>query len=157
MSKPKLQQTSIKLYGFEAKRVLKLVGSFDAEIETKKKITAIRVCVVHDDNSHCIGNLLNYDTCMELGIMKVDPSVLTSHDQDVGALATDTQKTHMSDRLVKDYLELFSGIAKLKGVKIKLHIDETISQVAHHHRRVPFHRRAKVEAEIKKLKELDII
>ena len=139
MSKqPKIQQTSIKLYGFGAKRALKFVGSFDAEIETKKKITTARVYVVHDDDSHHTGNLLSYDTCMELGIIKVDPSVLTSRDQDVSTLATDKQKTHMSDTLVKDHPELYSSIGRLKCVKIKLHTDETIRPVAKHHDGCPF-------------------
>ncbi|CAB4011828.1 Hypothetical predicted protein, partial [Paramuricea clavata] len=48
------------------------------------------------------------------------------------------------------------GIGKLKGVKVKLHIDETVVPVAQKHRRVPFHLRDKVEAELSRLEKATI-
>ncbi|XP_072018807.1 uncharacterized protein [Amphiura filiformis] len=56
---------------------------------------------------------------------------------------------HMEDR--------FEGIGKLKGTQAKLHIDDSVVPVAQPHRRIPFHTRKKVEAEVKKLQDLDII
>ena len=40
---------------------------------------------------------------------------------------------------------------------VKLHVDEDVKPVAQKHRRVPFHLRDKVEAEITRLEEADII
>ena len=46
------------------------------------------------------------------------------------------------------YPTLFQGIGKLRGVEVKLHIDEKINPVAQQLRIVPFHIRQKVEAEL---------
>ena len=45
------------------------------------------------------------------------------------------------------YLTLFQGIGKLRGVEVKLHIDERVNSVAQQPRRIPFHICQKVEAE----------
>ena len=52
----------------------------------------------------------------------------------------------MLGELFASYDDIFQGIGKLKGVKVTLHIDETVKPVAQKHRRVPFHLRDKVEA-----------
>jgi hypothetical protein len=48
-------------------------------------------------------------------------------------------------------------MGKLTGASCKLHIDENVQPVTQPHRRVPFHLRPKVEAELERLKALDII
>ena len=58
---------------------------------------------------------------------------------------------------VKHLQDCFTGMEKLKDVQIKLHIDHTVRPVAQQHRRIPFHLRDKVEAEIKCLEEQDIV
>ena len=63
----------------------------------------------------------------------------------------------MLGELVASYNDIFQGIGKLKGVKVTLHIDETVKPVAQKHRRVPFHLRDKVEAELSRLEEAHII
>ena len=50
-------------------------------------------------------------------------------------------------KLIKNNDDLFHGIGKLKGVKVKLHVDQDVKPVAQKHRRVPFYLRDKVEAE----------
>ncbi|KAL7851862.1 hypothetical protein SRHO_G00176470 [Serrasalmus rhombeus] len=53
--------------------------------------------------------------------------------------------------------ELFQGIGKLKDFQVKLHIDTSVQPTCQPHRRVPFHVRQKVEKELQKLRENDII
>ncbi len=55
------------------------------------------------------------------------------------------------------YPNLFKGIGKLKDIQVKIHIDESVQPVAQKPRRVPFHLRDKVEQEIERLLDEDII
>lgn len=52
---------------------------------------------------------------------------------------------------------VFHGIGKIKGHAVKLHIDKSISPVAQPHRHIPFYQRKKVEDELQRLQDLDII
>ena len=61
------------------------------------------------------------------------------------------------ESLVEEYNHLFIGIGCLVGREVHLHIDKTIQPVALRHRRVAFHLRPKVEAELRKLEAADII
>lgn len=55
------------------------------------------------------------------------------------------------------YPGIDKGIGKLTGQTVKVHVDKSVPPVARKHSRVPFHLRDKVEKEIKKLEEQDII
>ena len=52
---------------------------------------------------------------------------------------------------------VFEGIGKLKEFEVKLHIDDNVPPVAQRHRRIPFHQRQKVTAELRDLERNDII
>ena len=58
---------------------------------------------------------------------------------------------------MNQYSKLFNGIGKFNKGKIKLHINKNVPPVAHRHRRVPFHLRKKVEDQLDKLLQEDII
>ncbi len=49
------------------------------------------------------------------------------------------------------------GIGKLKDFQLQLHVDPNVTPVQQPIRRVPFHTRKKVEAELARLQSLDII
>lgn len=49
------------------------------------------------------------------------------------------------------------GVNELKGIKVKLHIDESVQPVAQSHRRIPYHLRPAVEAQLRWLEQQDII
>jgi hypothetical protein len=59
--------------------------------------------------------------------------------------------------LVAKFQHLFTGIGKLKDYKQKLHLNPSIQPVAQKPRRVPFHLRKQVSAQIEELEALDII
>ena len=61
------------------------------------------------------------------------------------------------ENLVKQNSVLFQGIGELIDRKIKFHIDESVKLVAQLYRRIPFHLREKVENELDRLEQLDII
>ena len=56
-----------------------------------------------------------------------------------------------------EYDDLFQGLGKLRNVKVKLHIDDTVKPVVQPHRRIPFHVRKQLEQELKRDEELGVI
>ena len=86
------------------------------------------------------GSLLSFATASKLGLVDVK----------VNSVATESN-------LIEQYPSVFQGIGKLKNFEVNLHIDETIQPVAQSARRIPFHLRKKVSAELKKLEEQDVI
>ena len=60
-------------------------------------------------------------------------------------------------KLCEEYNDTFEGIGKLRGVQIKLHVDETVQPVQDRHRIIPYHIREKVQEVLDKLEQLDIL
>ena len=56
-----------------------------------------------------------------------------------------------------EFEDLFSGIGKVEGKLVKLHIDPDVQPKQQLHRRIPFHVRQDVEKELERLESLDII
>ena len=52
---------------------------------------------------------------------------------------------------------MFTGVGRLKGCELKLHIDESVKPVAQSVRRIPFGLREKMDKKLDQLLELDII
>ena len=90
------------------------------------------------------GSLLSCKTATALGILNLQ----------VRQVQDDTSLQH---KLSTKYPTLFHSIGKLKDVEVKLHIDQTVAPIAQQPRRIPFHIRQKVEAELLHLKEKGII
>ena len=59
--------------------------------------------------------------------------------------------------LLTEYADLFHGIGKLKDFQVKLHIKKDVPPVMQPHKRVPFHVRKRIETELQRLEELDIM
>ena len=71
--------------------------------------------------------------------------------------STTTPHPHLTYQAVEEYSDRFEGIGKLKDFQCKLHEDPTVQPIAQPHRRIPFHVRKNVDAELEKLLSLDII
>ncbi|VDI77264.1 Hypothetical predicted protein [Mytilus galloprovincialis] len=127
--KPKLSHADTKVFAYGSDKNLKLMGKFHATIETDHKITTAPVYVMKGR----YGNLLCYDTSVDLSI-----------------------QINMKYYAIK-YSDVFNGIGKLKDEKVKIHIDGSVKPVIQPHRRIPFHIRKQVEAELEKLEKQDII
>ena len=140
---PKISKTDAKAYAYGQRQKLPIKGKFTASVETSKKIITSTFYIISGD----YGSLLSYDTSVQLELVPEINSV--------------TAKSEISsrkvDNLVKQNSVLFQGIGKLKDREIKLHIDESVQPVAQPHRRIPFHLREKVENELDRLEQLDII
>ena len=133
----KRDTTIIKAYGI--KEPLNTLGVFTTEVESTSKIACADFHVVHGNT----GSILSYHTARELGLIHITNTIATSPST--------------AAELVHKYDHLFHGISKIKDHAVKLYIDKSISPVAQPHRRIPFHQRKKVEDELQRQQDLDII
>ena len=150
-----LEKTKTKIfsYGNTNDELLKILGKTVVLLETKNKFLMSTFYVVETEHQ----NLLAGETAISLGILNLNKQE---------TINTCQQQTNVhggvSSRLVplinKFQNTIFSGrIGKLKNYQVKLHIDKNIPPVAQKERRIPFALRKKVENEIKRLEEEDII
>ena len=110
-----------------------MLGYFSSHIESKERFTVAEIYVIYCSQ----GNLFSYRTAVELGLIS-----------EINVMDVESS-----------YPRLFSNkIGKIQSEPIKLHIDESVKPVANQrHRRIPYHMRKKIETELKRLEELDII
>lgn len=133
LGKPKLKKSKEpNLYSYGTSNPLHVLGQCELLIETKNKIQCHTFFITKGQH----GSLIGYPTAQALHLVKI--------------------LQHITDPTSK-YPNLFKGIGKLKDTQVKIHIDESVKPVAQKPRRVPFHLRDKVEQEIDKLLEEDII
>ena len=110
------------------------------EMKDRSKVTAEFVVVDGEGVS-----LLGRETSEKLGVLRVGlPSDV------VGSLSK-KQERH------EKYKSLYSGLGKLKGRKITLHVKHDVRPVIQAARRIPFSLRSKVEEKIAELEALEII
>ena len=83
---------------------------------------------VADGNSR---NLLSYTTACQLSLLQVTINSTTHH-------------LPSTDQYPPEFECLFSGIGKLTGKTVKLHIDPDVSPKQQPHHRIPFHVRSDV-------------
>lgn len=107
---------------------LSVKGMFVAKIETKKSCVRDKVFVVKESGL----NLLGRKAAKDLGILKIDTSICTIKKSD------DT-------------------VGKVKGVTVSIQIDPDVKPVQHSQCRIPIPLQPKVENELRKLLEEDII
>ena len=138
-----LKKTRAKLFPYNATAPLPLLGKFTAEIATKKRFDVAKFYVVKGSSSS--GCLLGPTSAMNLGILYIVNNVKLP-----GAGSKVTPKmvvpkpaalTGKLSELIAANDNIFHGTGKMKGVKVKLHIDEKVKPVAQKQQRVPFYLR----------------
>ena len=138
--RPELQTTKVKIHPYKSNKSLKVLGKFKTVLKFNTKCVEDKLYVVQGSG----GSLLSWKTSQELGLLKA-----------VHNVNDDSSPT--TEKLIKEYDELFHGLGKLKGYQIKLHIDESVPPVAQPHRRVPFHVRQQLEEQLKRDEELGVV
>ena len=132
---PKISKRNLpKLLPYGGRDIIPIEGSCEIIAEKNNKMLLTKFYIVKGNH----GSILGYQTAIDLGLIQIIKQVET-------------------DMAAEKYPNLFVGIGKLKSQKVKIHIDETVKPVAQTQRRTPFHLRGKVEREIEKLLEEDII
>ena len=131
-----VEEDTCRIFAYGSQSRLTALGKFNANIQASGKQATTTIHVL--EGTH--GSLMSFATASKLGLVDVK----------VNSVATDSN-------LIEQYPSVFQGIGKLKDYEVKLHIDETVPPVAQSARRIPFHLRKKVSAELKKLEEQDVI
>lgn len=132
---PKLRKNDTKLLPYGGGRPLKIHGTCEIEVEAKDRYGVHIFYVVEG----CNGALIGYKTATQLGLVKIIKQISKANTEG-------------------KYPNVFKEeIGKYKGGQVKLHIDPDVQPIAQRNRRTPFYLRPKVEKEIHKLLDQDII
>jgi hypothetical protein len=140
-SKPSLQQPVPLIFAYGASQPLDVKGYFRTTINYKGKTVTADMYVVGNTDSRQSSCLLGAKTAQALDIVQFAFSSFAA-----------------SSSIPDQYPSLFDGkMGKIEGISVKLHIDHDVPPVTQRHRRIPFHVRKDVEAELKRLEDLDVI
>ena len=143
-NRPNLEPSSVKIYGYQSKVPLRVLGKFTTALESETKKLSDKLYVVEGSG----GSLLSWRTSQGLNLLQTV--------QQIGDQPSKTE-TNAPANLIEEYDDLFHGLGKLKNYQIKLHIDENVPPVAQPHRRVPFHVRKQLEEQLRRDEELGVI
>ena len=148
-----IHKTSLKLYPYNSKVPIKLLGKFSATIQSKHRYDVSTFYVAKGSESGT--SLLSLETAVGLGVIKI----INNLGQEGVSNEREKIQEKKVNRIVEKYKAkmLFHGVGRMKGVQVKLHVDKTVKPVAVRHRRVPFALREKLEEELEKLEKDGII
>ena len=119
-------------------------------------------------DSYTSTSLIRLNTALELGLLKVNDSVVEVN-QYVNTLPIQPELkaqpkpkgqpscSPKTDQLVAEYSDVFQGIGTFRDFQLDLHINKDVKSVAQAARRIPFHLRSKVEAKVENLQSHGII
>ena len=137
------KKSSKKLFAYGQENPIEVIGTIVLEI----------VCEISGNS--CVNeftvvkgpgrSLLRKNTAEKLGVLRVGP--------DVCSLTAEGSDADIREK----YIEVFTGIGKLKDFQLKLHIKDDVKPVAQPVRRLPFGLRAKVDEKLNELLAKDII
>ena len=105
-------------------------------------------------------NLIGGNLALRLNLLNVNVNQINRHQITSPPREFESRFSKVPPRLhirVKQFEHVFTGTGKLKNEQVKLHIDTTVQPVAQKARRIPFHLRPLVDAELDKLRQSDII
>ena len=153
----KLKPTSVKAYPFNSDKPVKMEGKFRALAESKHKFTVATIYVTTEDG----GCLLSSETAQELVLFSLHLNQINKNTTSTNSEQQTNPKPHAKDknlqRILDNHARVFSGLGKLNSKQVELAIDETVTPNAQPQRKILFHLRKKVENEIEKLEQDDII
>jgi len=129
------------IYSYGSSKPIALLGVFYCVLTHGAQRETTRIFVTDNKNAGC---LLGRKSCESLQILKINK---------VYALAM----SKIPEKFKTTHQSVFQGLGHFKGRKIKLQINESIEPKVQPLRRIPFHVRHQIDAEIDKLLSLDVI
>ena len=118
-----------------------MMGKFDSVVDATEIIPATFHAIKGNTDTE---PLIGFQTAESLGLVVIANPVRTHPET-------------FTSKLLEEYDDLFHGIGKMEGVKVDLNVDRAVTPVAQPHRTIPFSGRPKLEAELEKLLEDDVI
>ena len=128
--KPTLQPSDTTLYPYGKDRPpIMLLGMFTATLSSN--YAQYDTCVyVTKGNERA---LLSRDSAETLNLIKINRDAIVTEINTASPTPTQT---------CKEFQDLFTGIGKLKGLQLQLHIKKGVQPTAQPHRKEPFHLRS---------------
>lgn len=137
MGRPALLPTGMKLFPYGSPLPLEMLGKFTTTLRLKSNPAQRIEETIYVTKMLNSGCLLSNSASQRLHLIQLSSNI---------NLVSKASQSSSAD-----------SFGKLKGVKIKLHIDENVKPVADPHRRIPYNLRKRVERELSNLEKLDII
>ena len=151
-----LQKTHVRAYPFNSSEPVQMTGKFDTLIESRKRLTIATIYVTAQDG----GCLLSNTTAQELGLISLHLNQIdtrTKVSRKVKGTGLSTIKDEKVRNILHKHSKVFQGVGKLNNRQIELLIDKSVKPVAQRQRKIPFHLRGKVDSELNRLQQEDII
>jgi len=146
--KIKKSRCQIKSYGVvKETNLIPVLGSLEALTESKTKLMVVTWQLIKGDTP--TAPLLSYEDRKDLGMILVSNAISKEVKQ--------SEATSHIKELLEEYKDRFEGIGKLKGIQVDLNFDPDFKPVAQPPHRQPFSIREKMEKEIQRLLDQDII
>ena len=142
-----VMKTSMKIRPFGSSP-RKCFGETTCAIRHKEKVANARFYIMDKD----VETLLSGPVSEKLGII-----TLNQQREENLTEVRHTASQEVRGKWIKEFPTVFTGMGKLKGYKVKFHIDESVPPVSQPARPVPFHLRDSYEEELKKMLEADVI
>jgi hypothetical protein len=142
LRKVEIMPSNIRLFTYGSTIPLNILGTITVKVERNGKQILAQFVVV--SNRGTAGCLLGHISATELDLLHVANSV-------------SIQSEYISSKISAKFPKVFEGVGKLKDFQQTIHVDPKIHPVAQAPRRVPFHVRRKLEAELDELQRLNII
>ena len=140
-------QSEKKIFAYGQKEPIDVAGTFTTEIvcEANGETCVDEFTVIKGDGRPLLGKR----TAEQLDVLRVGPE----KEEEVYTVTEQGNDVDIREK----YPALFTGVGKLKGYKLKLHINEDVTPVAQSVRRLPFGLRDKVDDKLDELLDMGII
>ena len=136
------EERNLRVYG---NGCLPVVGKFEATIECHGRTVAETVLVTQGKGRCRLGS--SAAKCLQ--VLKVGP--------EIASMATVYSVHRAIESFAKRFPKMLSGVGKLSGYQLKLHVDHKVTPIAQKPKRVPYPLKEKVQQKIEELLDLDII
>ena len=141
-----LVKTKMRIKPYGAKKRIRCVGYYVGPVRYNSEITNVGMYVVNAE----VEALLSGAASEALGII----SFHGSQDQDVRRTDLDDARKQV---YISQFPALFSGVGKMKDVKVKFHIDPSVPPVASPKRSPPYHLEGPLDKEIEKMEKAGVV
>ena len=144
MSQPKLEKSSTKIYPYQSDSPLQLQGVTSATITGNQTSLSTKFYIVKGNYGSLLGNSSRSSSCGT-------NQSYCRHQCTIRYIPPSTQE------IIDKFDAVFQATGLLKNFELQLHTDPTIVPVQQPVRRVPYHTKEKISAELSRLLKLDII
>ena len=136
---PSLNAYKKRVFAYNAHEPLNILGSTDIFIEDPAQQTAVKaeVLVIADQTTAILGA----STATALNLLRVGPAMVNKLQD---------ENPHVK-RLLDKYSDRFTGLGKLHGVAVQIHVDKNVSPAVQKAQRLPVLMQKQVDDELDKL------